>query len=56
MFGPIPMFDPLTGGDARPPLIGNSTAANNINIDGSENDENNDQNEQTFETMNRAAL
>ena len=52
MFGPIPMF-----GDARPPMIGNSTAANNI--DGSVNNENiNDlnNNEQTFETMNRAAL
>ena len=52
------MFDPLTGGDARPPMIGNSTAANNI--DGSENNENindlNNNNEQTFETVNRAAL
>jgi hypothetical protein len=55
MFGPIPMFDPLTGDNARPPMIGNSTANN---IDGSESNENNDlnNNEQTFETMNRAAL
>ena len=57
MFGPIPMYDPLTAGgnDALPPppVVGNTTVNN---IDGGDDDDHANINEQTFDNMNRAAL
>jgi len=59
MFGPIPMYDPLTaGGDDAlppPPVVGNTTVNNNID-GGDDDDDHPNINEQTFENMNRAAL
>ena len=59
MFGPIPMYDPLTAGgdDAAlppPPVVGNTTVNNNI--DGGDDVDHPNINEQTFENMNRSAL